>query len=158
MTQPPTLCLSGSATEGVPTPKLDGHHLIIKCTIEDPPRRLDTHALVDCGATGYAFIDKDYASQHNLPLYTLKDPRQLEVIDGRPIDSGDITHITKIGLDINGHREQVSAFVPNLATTLWFLEYHGFDTTTHQLTGQRTPLTLSPNTAPQPVPRGQLKP
>ena len=94
--------------------RLDGHHLIIKCTIEDPPRRLDTHSLIDCGASGFAFIDKDFAQQHNFPLHSLRDPRRLEVIDGRPIDSGDITHVAKVGLDINGHREQVSAFVTKL--------------------------------------------
>ena len=90
--------------EGASVAKLDGHHLIIKCTIEDPPRRLDTHSLIDCGASGFAFIDKDFAQQHNFPLHSLRDPRRLEVIDGRPIDSGDITHVAKVGLDINGHR------------------------------------------------------
>ena len=100
--------------EGGSVAKLDGHHLIIKYTIEDFTRRLDTHLLVDCGASGFAFIDKDYVQQHNLLLHSLKDPRRLEVIDGRPIDSGDITHVTKVGLDINGHRKQVSAFVTKL--------------------------------------------
>ena len=94
--------------------KLDGHHLIIKCTIEDTPRRLDTHSLIDCGASGFAFIDMDFVQQHNFPLHSLRDPRRLEVIDGRPIDSEDITHVAKVGLDINGHREQVSAFVTKL--------------------------------------------
>ena len=94
--------------------KLDGHHLIIKCTIKDSTQRLDTHSLVDCGASGFAFIDKDYLQQHNLPLHSLKDPRRLEVIDGQLIDSGDITHVAKVGVDINRHREQVSAFVTKL--------------------------------------------
>ena len=100
--------------EGTSVVKLDGHHLIIKCTIEDPPRRLDTHSLIDCGASGFAFIDKNFALQHTFPLHSFKDPRRLEVIDGRPIDSGDITHVAKVGLDINKHRERVSAFVTKL--------------------------------------------
>ena len=94
--------------------KLDGHHLIIKYTIEHSSCSLDTHLLVDCGASGFTFIDKDYAQRHNLPLHSLKDPRRLEVIDGQTIDSGDITHVAKVGLDINGHREQLSAFVTKL--------------------------------------------
>ena len=95
-------------------PKLDGHHLIIECTIKDLPHRLDTHLLVDCGASGFAFIDKDFPQRHNPPLHSLKDPRRLEVIHGRPINSGDITHVGKVGLDINGHGERVSAFVIKL--------------------------------------------
>ena len=84
---------------------LDGHHLIVKCTIEDSLRRLKSHSLVDCGASGFAFIDKDYAHHYNLPFHSLKEPRQLKVIDGRPINSGDITHVVKVGLNINGHYE-----------------------------------------------------
>ena len=72
---------------------LGGHHLIVKCTIVDFLRRLKSHSLVDCGASGFAFIDKDYAYHHNLPLHSLKEPRLLEVFDGRSIDSGDITHV-----------------------------------------------------------------
>ena len=84
---------------------LDGHHLIVKCTIEDSLSRLKSHSLVDCGAFGFPFIDKDYAHHHNLPLHSLKELRHLQVIDGRPIDSGKITHVVKVGLNINGHYE-----------------------------------------------------
>ena len=93
---------------------LEGTHLILKCTIEDSSRRLDSHSLVDCGASGFAFIDDTFATKHHLPRHALREPRRLEVIDGRPIDSGDITHVVKIGLDINGHRERISAFVTRL--------------------------------------------
>ena len=68
--------------EGSSVTKPDGHHLIIKYTIEDPPSRLDTHSLTDCGASGFAFIDRDFAEQHNHPLHSLWDQRRLEVIDG----------------------------------------------------------------------------
>ena len=61
---------------------LDGQHLIIKCTIEDSLHRLKSHSLVDGSAFGFAFIDKNYAHHHNLPLHSLKAPRHLEVIDG----------------------------------------------------------------------------
>ena len=99
---------------GETTANLDGSHLIIKCVIEDSLRRLDSHGLIDCGTSGFAFIDDNYAQRHHLPRYSLKEPRRLEVIDGRPIDSGNLTHIVKVGLDINGHRERVSAFVTKL--------------------------------------------
>ena len=88
--------------EGPLLGKHDGHHLIIKCTIEDHPRRLDTHSLINCGASDFAFIKKDFAQRYNFPLHLLSDPHSLEVIDNRPIDSGDITQVAKVGLDING--------------------------------------------------------
>ena len=94
--------------------KLDGSHFILACTITDAKRKLDTHTLVDCGASGFSFVDGEFVRQHNLPLFTLAEPRRLEVIDGRPIDSGDITHIVKIGLNVGGHRETLSAFVTQL--------------------------------------------
>ena len=102
--------LSGEVLEN----KLDGHHLIVKCKLVDSHRKLDSHALVDCGASGFSFVDRDFVRQRNLPLSLLKNPQCLEVIDGRPIDLGDITHIVKIGLNINGHFENLSAYVTKL--------------------------------------------
>src|SRR5688572_5145813 len=115
---PAPLRLSGTAlsTEKLLEEKLDGDHIVIaielKESINSPP--LPTFALVDCGATGHAFVDKQYASDHNLPLYKLKKPRNLEVIDGRPIESGAITHLTRMTMDINGHLEEVPMFVTQL--------------------------------------------
>jgi len=48
------------------------------------------HALIDCGATGIAFMDQDFARHHQIPLQELKEKKQVEVINGRPIESGDI--------------------------------------------------------------------
>jgi predicted aspartyl protease len=61
---------------------MDGNHLIVMCTLSLDSKEIPTHALINCGATGYAFIDPDLANQHYLPLYLLKTPRTLEVIDG----------------------------------------------------------------------------
>lgn len=81
--------------------KLDGSHLIVKCTLVDTHRRLESHALVDCGATGFSVIDREFAHQHNLLKYTRKEPCYHEVINAHPIDSGDITRMVKVKLDIN---------------------------------------------------------
>src|SRR5690606_42118318 len=69
---------------------------------------------MDTGATGYAFVDKRYARDHNLPLYKLKKNRVIEVIDGRPIESGTITHLARMTMEINGHLEEVPMFVTQL--------------------------------------------
>ena len=93
---------------------MDGEHLIVTCTLSNCEEKIRTHALIDTGATGFSFIDENFASHHHLPLLPLKNPRKLEVIDGRPIASGVITHITKVRLNINQHAEEIPMFVTKL--------------------------------------------
>jgi transposase InsO family protein len=93
---------------------MDGNHLVVTCSLSDSDNKIQTHALIDCGATGFAFIDEEFARQHHFPQYALRVPRALEVIDGRPILSGDITHIVKVGMSIGGHHEMLPAFVTKL--------------------------------------------
>jgi predicted aspartyl protease len=93
---------------------MDGNHLVVMCTISLDSKEISTHALIDCGATSYAFIDQDFANHHHLPLHPLKTPRTLEVIDGRKISSGDITHIAEGYLSIQEHREKLPMFVTKL--------------------------------------------
>lgn len=93
---------------------MDGDHLVVKCAITNGDKTVETPALIDCGATGFAFIDEEFVRQHNLPTYQLRTPRALEVIDGRPIASGDITHMVKIPIAIGGHYETLPAFVTKL--------------------------------------------
>jgi hypothetical protein len=59
---------------------------------------IKVHALLDSKASTY-FINKDFADRHKLPLITKKHSIPIEVIDGRPLVSGDVTHET-ISLDI----------------------------------------------------------
>ena len=80
-------------------------HLVVTYILKDRNFQLPTHALVDCGATGYAFIDEDFAHHNNLPLYHLKTPRSLEIIDGMTIESGDVSHMTKLTMTIDDTRK-----------------------------------------------------
>jgi hypothetical protein len=50
---------SGFAT--VVQNEMDGNHLIVMCTLHDERNMIKSHALIDCGTTGYTFIDEDYA-------------------------------------------------------------------------------------------------
>jgi len=93
---------------------LDGTHIVISVELNDGISLIPTHALVDCGATGYAFADEEFVRDHNLPLYKLTTPRTLEVIDGHPIESGIITHLTKLSMNINGHKEQIPMLITKL--------------------------------------------
>ncbi|KAG0126649.1 hypothetical protein HOY82DRAFT_491450 [Tuber indicum] len=73
---------------------IEDNHLVISCDIIDDQNIIRAHTLIDSVATGYAFMDNDFARRHHLPLYKLKEPINLAVIDGRPISSGAITHLT----------------------------------------------------------------
>jgi hypothetical protein len=81
---------------------LEGGHLVLECSLN---KAVFTHALIDCGATGLAFIDKEFAHQNRLELFPLREPRTLEVIDGWPISSGAITHIARFSCSIGDHGE-----------------------------------------------------
>jgi hypothetical protein len=93
---------------------MEGKHLVISCNIAFGDKTVASHALIDCGATGVAFVDEDFARHHQLPLTPLKHPRALEVIDGRPISSGDITHTVDVTLSILDHHERIPMFVTKL--------------------------------------------
>ena len=51
----------------------EGKHLVITCTLILNNEEIPTHALIDCGATGIAFIDQDFACHHQIPLQQLKE-------------------------------------------------------------------------------------
>jgi len=93
---------------------MEGKHLVITCTLTVNDQEIPTHVLIDCGATGIAFMDQDFACHDHIPLQELKEKRQVEVIDGRPIESGDITHIAKVGMTIQDHKKQLPRFVTKI--------------------------------------------
>jgi predicted aspartyl protease len=108
--------ISGTAVKDVASEEgsMDGKHLIMTCTLSLNGKEIPTHALIDCGAMGYALIDQDFAYRHELPLCPLKIPRTLEVIDGRKISSGDITHLAEVHLSIHEHYEKLPMFITKL--------------------------------------------
>ena len=95
--------------------KLDGHHLILPCTLHKGGKNIQIDALVDSGANGMAFMDQTFAQKHDLKLELLRHPRQLEVVDGRQSVAGRITHMTRIPMNIQGHRETLPCFVTKLS-------------------------------------------
>jgi predicted aspartyl protease len=93
---------------------MEGNHFVAKCNLLNKTNTIETCALVDTGATGYAFANEEFVSQHNIPRYQLRSPRTLEVIDGRTIESGEIREYIKIPMDMGGHKEEVCAFITQL--------------------------------------------
>jgi len=93
---------------------MEGKHLVITCSLTIGDQVIQTHALIDCGATGIAFMDQDFARHHEIPLKELKEKRQVEVIDGRTIESGDITHLAEVRMNIQDHKERIPMFITKL--------------------------------------------
>ena len=111
---------------------MEGEHLVVSCILSVNGQTIATHALIDSGATGIAFIDKNFAYHHQLPLVPFPNPRSLEVIDGHPISSGDITHTTTINCSINEHQEELPMFVTQLGhysiiLSITWMDLHDID-------------------------------
>ena len=58
------------------------------------PQKIKTLALLDSGASA-CFLDKEFAKRHKIPLVLKSKPVHIEVIDGRPLLSGSVTHESK---------------------------------------------------------------
>ena len=89
-------------------------HFVAKYSLAIEKNLIETCALVDTGATGYAFANERFVSQHNIPRYQLKTPIVLEVIDGRTIESGEIREYINVPFNMNGHREELPALITQL--------------------------------------------
>jgi hypothetical protein len=50
-------------------------------------------------------MDQDFARHYKVPLEELNEKWQVEVFKGRTIESLDITHLVKVGMDIQNHKE-----------------------------------------------------
>lgn len=67
--------------------------------------------MLDTGAEGKRFVDRDWALENNLELLPLKNPIGLEGFDGKPTESGPITHFVRLTTRIQDHRETNAAFL-----------------------------------------------
>jgi hypothetical protein len=93
---------------------MEGKYLVIICSLTVNNQEIPTHALIYCGPTAIAFMDHDFARHHQIPVQELKEKKQVEVIDGRPIESGNIMRIAKVGMQIQEHKEQLPMFITKL--------------------------------------------
>lgn len=83
----------------------DGQHLVISCTFLLNNASVRIFPLVDTGATNYPFLDYEFATLHSIATPPQVTHRSIEVIDGRHIDSGDVSHRNCLGLHINAREE-----------------------------------------------------
>ncbi len=91
-------------------PSSSSKHLSISVLLNG---QLSAQALIDSGASD-SFIDSSFALQNGLKLTKKSVPVSVQVIDGRPISSGLITHEVKLRLSINNHYEDISLHATKL--------------------------------------------
>ena len=72
------------------------------------PKNYRAFALLDSGASA-CFLDEDFVKSRKIPLVQKPKPVHVEVIDGRPLSSGDVTHETRpIKVTIDGHDSYIA--------------------------------------------------
>ena len=49
--------------------QLDVKHIVISCSLSFGDNRVQTHTLINCGATGNAFVDEEFARQYQIPQF-----------------------------------------------------------------------------------------
>ena len=89
-------------------------HMVVSCILRRLQARIRALILVDCGTSGYSFIDKEFAHLYQFPLHPLKYPRRLLGFDGQPALTGNITHVAEVTMDLNGHIEKLFLYVTEL--------------------------------------------
>lgn len=100
---------------------MDVKHLVVSCTFAIKDVSIRTFVLVDTRATRFPFVDKEFASLQSLSSRLLKTLRHREVIDGQLINSEAVIHVSRIGLHIDGHKEETPVFVTSLSHYLLVL-------------------------------------
>jgi hypothetical protein len=70
-------------------------------------QELQVNALLDSGASA-CFIDEEFTKLHNIPLVKKPKPVHVEVIDGRPLSSGNVIHETKpLKIRLENHESNI---------------------------------------------------
>ncbi|KAL0196887.1 hypothetical protein M9458_005427, partial [Cirrhinus mrigala] len=88
------------------------NHCEIPVTLNSDGISVPTRALIDSGAAGN-FIDKDFVHANRLPVLSCAHPVAVAALDGRPLGTGRVSHVTKdLTLRVEpGHQETIRFFV-----------------------------------------------
>ena len=89
----------------IPSSKPSSSFMIELCL---GPKNYRAFGLLDSGASA-CFLDEDFVESRKIPLVQKPKPVHVEVIDGRPLSSGDVTHETRpIKVTIDGHDSYIA--------------------------------------------------
>ena len=84
-------------------------------TIEHNGKVFQALVLFDTGASGYVFIDHEFAQTYSLPMIPLRQPRILEGFDGKPTAAGPIQSYIEANFRVPDRPfESINFFVTSL--------------------------------------------
>jgi len=98
--------LSVSEVEAI-AESMEGKFLVITWTLTLNNQDIRPHALINCGARRIEFIEEDFTCHCPIQLHYLKEKKEVDVIDGKSIKSGDITPFTTVAMVIQHHKVQL---------------------------------------------------
>ncbi len=90
----------------------DDHCLTVPASLETPSGAVQIPAMIDSGAAGN-FMSQNFAQEHNIPLIRCLSPLAVEAVDGRPLGTGKITHLTsRLTLTTGAlHQESIQFYI-----------------------------------------------
>jgi len=91
----------------------DTDHIMVKLQLHGGKESVTINAMIDSGETE-DFIDREVCNKHGIKMIKTKNPREIYLADGKPSAMGPVTHMTKVPMDINSHRELATFQVANL--------------------------------------------
>ena len=100
---------------------LEGDHLVLSCTLSNGNDIINAYSMIDCGASGKAFIDLSFVQFYKIPLHHLSQPQIVTVVNGRVTSSGVIIHFVHVPLVIDNHIKTTDMFVTKLGHYLVIL-------------------------------------
>ena len=78
--------------------------------LENNRKIVQTYAMIDSGATGFAFMDEEFLASHGLSRTPLQQNYGLELFDGRTALSGAVTDLVIDDMIIDQHTETQALF------------------------------------------------
>jgi hypothetical protein len=72
---------------------------------------IEAQALIDSGAMGVAYIDHEFARQHQLSFLPVESPIEIKTVDGNPCGKGTITDKVLATLEIEGQKQELEFHV-----------------------------------------------
>ena len=91
----------------------ENDQIMVKIHLHGKRETVTINAMIDSGATE-DFIDQEICNKHRIKMIKAKTLREIYLADGKPSAMGPVTHMTKIPMDISGHRELATVQVANL--------------------------------------------
>ena len=95
----------------------------IACSLSQGKVRTDAIAMVDSGAEGIAFIDREFTRRHDFRTEELERYFDLNGFNGDKLLTSRVTHAVRLQLEHAGHREDLLLYVTTLGRKSMILGY-----------------------------------